>query len=73
MQDQFHRNGIDVPLISNDAVPLGNWAPGTGKGEVDIYSHDTYSFYRGCELAKLSHPADLTTSHQTGILQTGQI
>lgn len=49
MEDQFRRNGIEVPLIGNDAVPLGNWAPGSGKGELDIYAHDAYPFYRGCK------------------------
>ncbi|KAK7221447.1 hypothetical protein V2G26_009450 [Clonostachys chloroleuca] len=34
--------GITVPLISNDAAPLGNWAPGSGVGEVDVYGMDVY-------------------------------
>ncbi|UQC78888.1 glycosyl hydrolase family 35 [Colletotrichum lupini] len=55
MEDQFRRNGIEVPLIGNDAVPLGNWAPGSGKGELDIYAHDAYPFYKGCD-----HPTDWT-------------
>ncbi|KXH67468.1 glycosyl hydrolase family 35 [Colletotrichum salicis] len=55
MEDQFRRNSIVVPLIGNDAVPLGNWAPGSGKGELDIYAHDAYPFYKGCD-----HPSDWT-------------
>ncbi|KAK1516895.1 glycosyl hydrolase family 35 [Colletotrichum costaricense] len=55
MEDQFRRNGIEVPLIGNDAVPLGNWAPGSGKGELNIYAHDAYPFYKGCD-----HPTDWT-------------
>ncbi|KAJ0304579.1 hypothetical protein COL516b_005940 [Colletotrichum fioriniae] len=50
MEDQFRRNGIEVPLIGNDAVPLGNWAPGSGKGELDIYAHDAYPFYKGSKI-----------------------
>ncbi|KAH7010369.1 glycoside hydrolase superfamily [Ilyonectria destructans] len=48
IEQQFRRNGVSVPLISNDMVPLGNWAPGTGQGEVDLYAHDSYPFYGGC-------------------------
>ncbi|CEL09587.1 hypothetical protein ASPCAL12722 [Aspergillus calidoustus] len=40
--DQARRAGIVVPMISNDAWPGGHNAPGTGKGEVDIYGHDNY-------------------------------
>ncbi|RYP77162.1 hypothetical protein DL769_003472 [Monosporascus sp. CRB-8-3] len=46
VEEQFRRNGVTVPLIVNDMVPLGNWAPGTGQGEGDIYAHDSYPFYR---------------------------
>lgn len=49
VKQQFLRNGVTSPLISNDMVPRGNWAPGTGTGELDIYAHDMYPFYRGCE------------------------
>ncbi|GME50601.1 Glycosyl hydrolase family 35 [Neofusicoccum parvum] len=48
VEQQARRNGILVPLISNDMIPLGNWAPGTGQGEADIYAHDSYPFYDGC-------------------------
>ncbi|TIC95814.1 putative beta-galactosidase A [Colletotrichum higginsianum] len=44
--DQARKAGIVVPLISNDARPLGHNAPGTGVGAVDIYfqggSFDAY-------------------------------
>ncbi|KAL2366465.1 hypothetical protein RJZ56_000510 [Blastomyces dermatitidis] len=40
--DQARKAGIVVPMISNDAWAAGNNAPGTGKGEVDIYGHDKY-------------------------------
>ncbi|EGU81550.1 hypothetical protein FOXB_07937 [Fusarium oxysporum f. sp. conglutinans Fo5176] len=55
VKQQFLRNGVTVPLISNDMIPLGNWAPGTGKGELDIYAHDMYPFYKGCKVELLIH------------------
>ncbi|KAJ0294625.1 hypothetical protein CBS470a_000533 [Colletotrichum nupharicola] len=50
MKKQFRENGIELPLISNDAFPLGNWAPGSGEGELDIYAHDTYPLYGGSQI-----------------------
>ncbi|KAE8389443.1 glycoside hydrolase superfamily [Aspergillus alliaceus] len=44
VEEQYRRSGIVVPFVSNDAVPLGNWAPGTGAGAVDIYGFDNYPF-----------------------------
>ncbi|KZL63995.1 glycoside hydrolase family 35 protein [Colletotrichum tofieldiae] len=46
--DQARKAGIVVPLISNDARPLGNNAPGTGVGAVDIYGHDAYPLGFDC-------------------------
>lgn len=40
--DQARKAGIVVPMLSNDASASGHNAPGTGKGEVDIYGHDSY-------------------------------
>jgi len=37
VEDQARKAGIVVPMISNDAAPLGHNAPGSGKGAVDIY------------------------------------
>ena len=37
VEDQARKAGIVVPFISNDASNSGYNAPGTGKGEVDIY------------------------------------
>ncbi|KAM0213259.1 hypothetical protein ACHAQI_004302 [Fusarium lateritium] len=34
--------GITVPFISNDALPIGNFVPGSGPGAVDIYGYDGY-------------------------------
>lgn len=42
VEDQYRKVGIVVPFINNDAYSIGNWAPGTGVGEVDIYSFDDY-------------------------------
>ncbi|KAL4926586.1 glycoside hydrolase family 35 protein [Aspergillus undulatus] len=34
--------GIVVPFVINDALPFGNFAPGSGVGAGDIYSFDNY-------------------------------
>ncbi|CAI7573668.1 unnamed protein product [Penicillium discolor] len=48
VEDQARKAGIVVPLISNDASPGGHNAPGTGKGAVDIYGHDSYPLGFDC-------------------------
>ncbi|KAJ5091420.1 hypothetical protein NUU61_006290 [Penicillium alfredii] len=48
VEDQAREAGIVVPLISNDASASGTNAPGTGKGEVDIYGHDGYPLGFDC-------------------------
>ncbi|KAF7531211.1 hypothetical protein G7054_g9091 [Neopestalotiopsis clavispora] len=48
VEDQARKAGIVVPIISNDAAPLGHNAPGTGAGEVDIYGHDDYPLKFDC-------------------------
>ncbi|KAI4602150.1 hypothetical protein KJ359_009387 [Pestalotiopsis sp. 9143b] len=48
VEDQARKAGIVVPIISNDAAPLGHNAPGTGVGEVDIYGHDDYPLKFDC-------------------------
>ena len=40
--DQARNAGIVVPMISNDAAPNADDAPGSGTGAVDIYGHDAY-------------------------------
>jgi len=47
IKQQFTDAGIAVPLMINDAVPAGNWAPNTGKGAADIYTIDDYPFPYG--------------------------
>ncbi|KAI9930751.1 hypothetical protein MW887_011508 [Aspergillus wentii] len=44
VEKQFRDAGIVVPFINNDAEVLGNWAPGSGAGAVDLYSFDDYPF-----------------------------
>jgi beta-galactosidase len=45
--------GIVVPFISNDALPIGNFVPGSGPGAVDIYGYDGYPLGWGttCKIA----------------------
>ncbi|CZR68484.1 related to beta-galactosidase [Phialocephala subalpina] len=44
VENEYRKAGIVVPLIVNDAFPLGNFAPSTGAGAADIYSFDNYPF-----------------------------
>uniref|UniRef100_A0A0D2YKI9 Beta-galactosidase n=1 Tax=Fusarium oxysporum (strain Fo5176) TaxID=660025 RepID=A0A0D2YKI9_FUSOF len=47
IESQLRNAGVTVPFISNDGVPVGNWAPGSGAGAVDIYGMDHYPFSWG--------------------------
>jgi beta-galactosidase GanA len=42
IEREYRKVGVVVPFIFNDALPLGNFAPGTGVGAVDIYGFDNY-------------------------------
>lgn len=44
VEDLYCRSGLAVSLVSNDAVSLENWAPGTGPDAVDLYAFDNYPF-----------------------------
>ncbi|OTB06588.1 glycoside hydrolase family 35 protein [Hypoxylon sp. CI-4A] len=44
VETQLRDAGIVVPFMNNDARSLGNWAPGSGAGAVDIYGFDDYPF-----------------------------
>ncbi|KAI1392307.1 glycoside hydrolase family 35 protein [Hypoxylon trugodes] len=71
VEDQARRAGIVVPLISNDAAPLGTNAPGTGLGEVDIYGHDAYPVQFDCGNPTTWPPLALSgTYHQIHELQS---
>ena len=48
VEKQLRDAGIVVPFVSNDAAPLGYFAPGTGLGAVDIYGHDAYPLGFDC-------------------------
>lgn len=48
VEDQLRAAGIVVPFVSNDAAPLGLFAPGNGTGEVQIYGHDSYPLGFDC-------------------------
>ncbi|KAI2617103.1 glycoside hydrolase family 35 protein [Hypoxylon sp. NC1633] len=71
VEDQARNAGIVVPLISNDAAPLGRNAPGTGLGEVDIYGHDAYPVMFDCSTPSTWPPLALSgIYHQTHMLQS---
>lgn len=40
--DQVREAGVIVPIVNNDSWGVGRFAPGTGKGAVDIYGYDSY-------------------------------
>ncbi|KAE8153091.1 beta-galactosidase [Aspergillus avenaceus] len=42
IEARYREAGITVPFLVNDASSVGNFAPGTGVGAVDIYSFDHY-------------------------------
>ena len=48
VEDMYRNNGIVVPFVSNDAYPRGLFVPGSGKGAVDIYGHDSYPLGFDC-------------------------
>ncbi len=50
VEQQARRAGIVVPLISNDAAPLGHNAPRSGRGAVDIYVSLTEGGLLACVL-----------------------
>ncbi|KAM0415981.1 hypothetical protein ACHAPT_013080, partial [Fusarium lateritium] len=60
VESQLRNAGITVPFISNDAVPLGNWAPGSGQGAVDVYGTDFYPFSWG---VGCSNPSNWTRGY----------
>ena len=47
---QYRDAGIVVPLINNDVLLLGSFAPGTGLGAVDVYGIDAYPMSYDCRL-----------------------
>ncbi|PGH09913.1 hypothetical protein AJ80_07625 [Polytolypa hystricis UAMH7299] len=67
--DQARDAGIVVPMISNDVYPSGHNAPGTGKGELDIYGHDSYPLGFDCANPSVWPPGNLPTDWRALHLQ----
>ncbi|KAL2820614.1 putative beta-galactosidase A [Aspergillus granulosus] len=67
--DQARKAGIVVPMINNDAWPGGHNAPGTGKGEVDIYGHDNYPIGFDCSNPDVWPEGNLPTDYRDLHLQ----
>ncbi|KAI1360357.1 glycoside hydrolase superfamily [Xylaria arbuscula] len=73
VEAMWREAGIDVPFIANDALPLGNYAPGSGIGAADIYGYDNYPLGWGVACTSPSNwnrsnavfPSDITnfTAH----------
>ncbi|KAJ5706029.1 hypothetical protein N7536_001718 [Penicillium majusculum] len=48
VEEQLLDEGITVPSIVNDNLVMGYFAPGSGKGAVDIYAIDAYPMRYDC-------------------------
>ena len=48
VNQQYRDAGITVPLFDNDNTVRGDFAPGIGLGQVDIYGFDAYPLYYSC-------------------------
>ena len=48
VEQQYRDAGITVPQFDNDNTVRGDFAPGTGTGEVDIFGFDAYPLYYSC-------------------------
>ena len=51
----WRETGIVVPYIINDALPVGNFLPGSGPGEAEIWGYDGYPLGWGVPCERL-HP-----------------
>ncbi|KAJ5413180.1 hypothetical protein N7465_005485 [Penicillium sp. CMV-2018d] len=49
VEEQLLDEGITVPSIVNDNLVMGYFAPGSGKGAVDIYAIDAYPMRYDCQ------------------------
>ncbi|PYH97917.1 beta-galactosidase extracellular [Aspergillus ellipticus CBS 707.79] len=65
VEDQARNAGVVIPLINNDASAEGHNAPGTGKGAVDIYGHDSYPLGFDCANPTVWPSGDLPTDFRT--------
>ncbi|KAI1483335.1 glycoside hydrolase family 35 protein [Daldinia eschscholtzii] len=48
VKQQFKKAGNVVPQMVNDHLYQGNWAPGSGVGETDLYGIDAYPLRYDC-------------------------
>ncbi|KAH6653217.1 putative beta-galactosidase E [Truncatella angustata] len=48
VKQQFKDAGVVVPQMVNDHLNQGNWAPGTGLGESELYGIDAYPMRYDC-------------------------
>ena len=65
VEQQLRDAGIVVPLIDNDNLVLGNWAPGTGLGAVDLYGIDAYPLRYDCAAPTSWTPNEIPTDWYT--------
>jgi beta-galactosidase len=54
VEQQFRDAGIVVPFVVNDNQVMGDFAPGSGLGEVDLYGIDAYPMRYDCTASTLS-------------------
>ena len=49
VEQQFRDAGIVVPFVVNDNEVMGDFAPGSGLGAVDLYGIDAYPMRYDCK------------------------
>lgn len=68
VKQQFKDVGVVVPQMVNDHLYQGNWAPGSGPGETDLYGIDAYPMRYDCAnpeiWPKIRWPAGWQTKHE---------
>lgn len=68
VKQQFRDVGVVVPQMVNDHLFQGNWAPGTGLGETDLYGIDAYPMRYDCAhpdvWPKIRWPEGWQTKHE---------
>ncbi|KAI1456826.1 glycoside hydrolase family 35 protein [Annulohypoxylon moriforme] len=68
VKQQFKKVGNVVPQMVNDHLYQGNWAPGSGLGETELYGIDAYPMRYDCAhpnvWPKIRWPENWQTMHQ---------
>ncbi|KAI1654864.1 glycoside hydrolase family 35 protein [Daldinia decipiens] len=68
VKQQFKKAGNVIPQMVNDHLYQGNWAPGSGMGETDLYGIDAYPLRYDCAnpdiWPKIRWPENWQTMHQ---------